>query len=161
MRRNSLSFAALVASLLLALALVACGGLPGPGTGTETAAGGTVTGNVLYLDRSALDPNAVIEVDLLQTSADAADTVITTQSINAEGRQVPIPFELTYDPAQIDQPRWGGQPHVQQRDQALPARQDLGFLVGARQRVKRLVEGARGHVFERGRLHGGTTPKVS
>jgi len=31
------------------------------------------------------------------------DTVIATQTIPAEGRQVPIPFELTYDPALIDQ----------------------------------------------------------
>ena len=99
-RRNKPFFAAL---LLLAFALAACDGqLPAAETGTETAAGGTVTGNVLYLDRSALDPNAVIEVDLLQTSADGADTIIATMSVNAEGRQVPIPFELSYDPAQID-----------------------------------------------------------
>jgi uncharacterized lipoprotein YbaY len=69
----------------------------------ESSGGGTVSGNVLYLDRSALDPNAVIEVDLLESSADNVDSVIATQSIDAEGRQVPIPFELIYDPAQIDQ----------------------------------------------------------
>lgn len=91
-----------VALLGMALLLAACGGLTGDQT-EAPAGGGTVSGNVIYLDRSALDPNAVIEVDLLQTSAGNPDTVIATQSINAEGRQVPIPFEISYDPAQIDQ----------------------------------------------------------
>jgi uncharacterized lipoprotein YbaY len=86
------------------LALVACSGGAGiettidtPAAGDSGSGSGTITGNVVYLDRSALDPNAVIEVYLMQN-----DTVLATTSVAAEGRQVPIPFELTYDPAQID-----------------------------------------------------------
>lgn len=98
--------AAVSTALLFMLLLAACGGATGTpeSTGEVPAAGGsgTITGNVVYLDRSALDPNAVIEVDLLQSSAATGETVIATTSINAEGRQVPIPFEIAYDPAQID-----------------------------------------------------------
>ena len=98
---NYLSAATGLWLLVLALALAACGGADQT-TSEAPAAGGVVSGNVIYLDRSALDPNAVIEVDLLQTSVGNPDTVIASQSINAEGRQVPIPFEIAYDPAQID-----------------------------------------------------------
>jgi uncharacterized lipoprotein YbaY len=96
-------FFAATALLSFSLLLAACGGAAVTTEATiESASGGTVRGNVLYLDRSALDPAAVIEVDLVQSSGGAPNAVIATQSINAEGRQVPIPFELAYDPAQID-----------------------------------------------------------
>lgn len=80
-----------------------------PTTGVEVVvspvmtseAGGTLTGTVTYLDRSALDPNAVIVVDLVDVSSGTAAVIATTE-VNAEGRQVPIPFALGYDPAQID-----------------------------------------------------------
>lgn len=88
---------------VVALVLAACsGGQEGEETADAPAGGNVISGNVIYLDRSALDPNAVIEVDLLQPSTGNPDTVIASQSINAEGRQVPIPFEIQYDPAQID-----------------------------------------------------------
>ena len=64
-------------------------------------AGGTLTGNVIYLERVAMAPDAVITVELQDASAGIV-AVIATQDINAEGRQVPIPFELPYDPARID-----------------------------------------------------------
>src|SRR5215217_5634970 len=54
---------------------------------------------------------------------------------------------------QVYQPRRTRQPHIQQRDQALPARQDLGVAVRVAQRVQGLVEGSRGDVGERGWLH--------
>ena len=61
-----------------------------------------VTGSVAYLERIALPPDAVIDVQLLDTSvADIAAQTVAEILINAEGRQVPIPFALTYDPAQI------------------------------------------------------------
>ena len=45
----------------------------------------------------------MIEVKLLDVSrADAPSVTIAEQTIRPEGRQVPIDFELTYDPAQID-----------------------------------------------------------
>lgn len=90
-------------ALVLSALLVACGEQPATDMAEAPAGGeGVVSGNVIYLDRSALDPNAVIEVDLFQASAGNPDVVIATQTVNAEGRQVPIPFEIAYDPAQID-----------------------------------------------------------
>lgn len=50
-----------------------------------------------------LAPNAVVEVKLLDVSrADAAGVTIAEQVIRTAGRQVPIPFELRYDPRQIE-----------------------------------------------------------
>ena len=64
---------------------------------------GVLTGVVLYRQRIALPDNAVIVVKLQDTSrADAAATDIATQTIETKGSQVPIPFELTYDAAQIN-----------------------------------------------------------
>ncbi|MBK7217616.1 MAG: YbaY family lipoprotein [Candidatus Promineofilum sp.] len=95
---------ALLALLLVALA--ACGAAQ-PGAENveiaDSAGTGTVTGTVTYLDRSALPDNAVIDVELVDASrADAAATVLAAQSITAGGAQVPFPFELNYDPAQIN-----------------------------------------------------------
>src|SRR5690606_33255938 len=77
--------AAVSTALLFMVLLAACGGATGTpeSAGEAPAAGGsgTITGNVVYLDRSALDPNAVIEVDLLQSSAANGETVIATTSI--------------------------------------------------------------------------------
>ena len=62
-----------------------------------------VTGTVTYLERSALPPTAVIEVQLQDVSKmDAPAEVISTQTIEAQGKQVPFPYELKYDPAKID-----------------------------------------------------------
>lgn len=62
-----------------------------------------VTGTVTYLPRIALPPNALIEVSLADVSrADAPARILSTQTIEAGGRQVPFAFELPYDPAQID-----------------------------------------------------------
>ena len=66
------SFLALMALALPALLVIACGNQPQG----ETEAAGVVTGEVIYLDRAALDPNAVIEVELVQIAADSAGTVV-------------------------------------------------------------------------------------
>jgi putative lipoprotein len=64
---------------------------------------GVVSGTVTYLQRVALSGNAVIEVRLQDVSrAGAPATVIAEQKIRAGGKQVPIPFELKFDPAKID-----------------------------------------------------------
>ena len=64
---------------------------------------GVLTGTVAYLQRIALPPDAVIDVQLQDVSLqDAPATVIASERYIAEGRQVPFPFELTYDPAAID-----------------------------------------------------------
>ncbi len=68
---------------------------------TQTA---SVTGRVTYLQRIALTPSAVIEVKLLDVSrADSRAVTIAEQVIRPAGRQVPVEFELRYDPRHIDQ----------------------------------------------------------
>jgi uncharacterized lipoprotein YbaY len=73
--------------------------------GSETAPGkqavAKVTGNVLYRERMALPPDAVVEVSLVDVSrADAPAIVLDKQEIKT-GRQVPIPFALSYKPSDI------------------------------------------------------------
>lgn len=64
---------------------------------------GELTGTVSYLTRIALPDNAVVEVELRDTSdTDAPGTVIASQSIETKGQQVPISFTLEYDPAVIE-----------------------------------------------------------
>ena len=64
---------------------------------------GTVSGTLSYLLRMALPPNAVIEVQLEDvTLADAPVKVIAEERITLGERQVPVTFELKYDPAKIE-----------------------------------------------------------
>lgn len=65
---------------------------------------GVLTGAVTYRQRIALPAGAVIDVQLQDVSrADAAATIIAEQRIITSGEQAPFPFELSYDPAQIDE----------------------------------------------------------
>jgi uncharacterized lipoprotein YbaY len=62
-----------------------------------------LTGTVTYRQRIALPPNAVVEVKLQEVSRlDAPAVTVAEQTIQTNGRQVPIPFELSYDPSRID-----------------------------------------------------------
>lgn len=64
---------------------------------------GTVTGTVAYLQRIALPPNAIIQVQLQDVSrADAPAKTIAQEKITLGDRQVPVPFELKFDAAIID-----------------------------------------------------------
>lgn len=73
-----------------------------PMTETTPALSGVLTGTVNYLQRMALPSNAVIEVTLADVSKmDVAATIVATQTITADGKQVPFSYELTYDPATI------------------------------------------------------------
>lgn len=75
----------------------------GPAAPDANATGSTVTGTVMYLQRSALPPAAVIEVQLQDVSKmDVPAEVISTQTIQANGQQVPFSYELNYAPAKID-----------------------------------------------------------
>lgn len=79
-----------------ALVLSACASAAAP------AATKQVTGTVTYLQRSALPSTAVIEVTMSDVAIqDVAAPVLSTQRIEADGNQVPFPYELPYDPAQI------------------------------------------------------------
>lgn len=57
-----------------------------------------ITGTVSYLQRIALPDNAVVLVELLDISrADAPSVTLASQQIITNGRQVPLPFTLSYD----------------------------------------------------------------
>lgn len=70
----------------------------------ESVPASVVDGTVTYLQRIALPPEAVIQVQLVDVSrADAPAIVLATTSFQAGGRQVPFAFALPYDPARIDE----------------------------------------------------------
>jgi uncharacterized lipoprotein YbaY len=99
-KSNTLSIAALGVLLLAACTPGAINATKPAGPSAPASA---VTGIVTYLQRSALPPTAVIEVQLQDVSrADAPAEVISTQTIEANGQQVPFPYELKYDPTKID-----------------------------------------------------------
>ena len=62
-----------------------------------------VSGTVTYRVRKALHPESRIHVSLQDVSrADAPAKLIAEQVIQTAGKQVPIPFEISFDPAAID-----------------------------------------------------------
>lgn len=62
-----------------------------------------LTGSVLYLQRIALPPDAEVSVTLQDVSrADAPAVEIASTMFKTDGRQVPLPFTLTYEPEKID-----------------------------------------------------------
>ncbi len=76
---------------------------PAPQSG-DIAAQNTVTGTVLYLQRRALPPNSIVEVELQDVSRqDAAAIVLGNQTIATNGRQIPFEFAILYDPALIQE----------------------------------------------------------
>jgi uncharacterized lipoprotein YbaY len=90
-----------VLPILLVLSIAAIGLLATVPASAQSAA---VTGTVTYLQRSALPPDAVITVQLADVSkADAPAQIISTQTIESGGNQVPFAYTLPYDPAQIDE----------------------------------------------------------
>jgi uncharacterized lipoprotein YbaY len=63
-----------------------------------------VSGTVTYRQRSALPASAMLSVTIIDVSrADAASTVIAEQRVPTAGKQVPIPFDLAYDRAKIQE----------------------------------------------------------
>ena len=72
------------------------------GGGSADAAEATVSGTALYRERIALPPDAVLEATLEDVSrADARAEVLGRARVAPAG-QVPIAFEIGYDPARID-----------------------------------------------------------
>ena len=87
----------------LLLIITACGVTGGESSSTLSTKSATVTGTVTYRERIALPPGAVVEVQLLDVSLmDVTATLIAEQTITPQ-HQVPIAFELSYDPAEIDE----------------------------------------------------------
>ncbi|MGB2625380.1 MAG: YbaY family lipoprotein [Candidatus Acidiferrum sp.] len=78
--------------------------LDAPTSGSARAT--TVTGTVSYLQRMALPANAIVVVQLQDSSlADAPAKVLAEDKITLGGRQVPIRFSVIYDSAKIDERR--------------------------------------------------------
>lgn len=70
----------------------------------ETDEAAEVTGTILYRERIALPDDAVVTVQLQDTSlADAAATILGEQTYVTEGAQVPLPFAVSYNPADIQE----------------------------------------------------------
>src|SRR5690606_35483142 len=71
--------------------------MPGPSGAAEQV----LRGEIVYRERMALPPNAVLSVQLTDVSlADAPATVLGEQLIDPAG-QVPIPFQITFDPGVV------------------------------------------------------------
>jgi uncharacterized lipoprotein YbaY len=80
-------------------------GGPEPTVGATTPElSAKATGTVTYREWIALPPNAVVQISLQDISrADAPAVVLGEQTITTGGAQVPIAFEIAYDPTAIDQ----------------------------------------------------------
>jgi uncharacterized lipoprotein YbaY len=88
-----------VVILAASLAIVNLGQLAWGQTAEPTA----VTGTVAYLQRSALPPDAVVNVQLQDVSLqDAPAKIVAEVKIPTAGKQVPIPFRLEYAAADIN-----------------------------------------------------------
>jgi len=62
-----------------------------------------VTGHATYLERVALPADAELRVQLFEVSRqDAAATPVADTTFRTEGRQVPLPFAVRYDPKRIN-----------------------------------------------------------
>lgn len=63
-----------------------------------------ISGTVTYRERMSMPPDAVIDVSVQDVSLqDVKSVLIERVVINADGRQVPIAFELQVDPADVDE----------------------------------------------------------
>lgn len=82
----------------LAAGLMACTTTDG-----EQAGSVTLEGTVAYRERMALPPDARISVEVRDVSRqDTASILIASTAFTADGRQVPIPFSLSYDASRIE-----------------------------------------------------------
>ena len=80
----------------LLASLAACATVPEPGAAT-------LTGTVTYRERIALPPDSRLIVTISDVSlADAPSVTIAQTETKTEGKQVPLAFSLSYDPARIE-----------------------------------------------------------
>jgi uncharacterized lipoprotein YbaY/heat shock protein HslJ len=63
----------------------------------------SVTGTVTYLQRIALPDDAVVKVQIYNASLADATEVLGEQIIETGGQQVPIPFDVAYNPDDINE----------------------------------------------------------
>lgn len=83
------------------LSLLAAATLLSACQSTTPSGKASLDGEVFYLQRIALPPSATLSVSLQDVSlADALAVVLDEQKGPIKG-QVPLPFHLSYDPAQV------------------------------------------------------------
>ncbi len=69
-----------------------------------SSAGDSVAGTVTKIDRKGLPENAVLQVELRDTSLqDVASALISLETIEINGNQLPVSYRLPYDPDEIDE----------------------------------------------------------
>ena len=92
---------------IIGLVVLATMSVVGGGYSSPTpAGGGVVSGTVTYRERLALPPDAVVEAWLADVSQmDVAAPVVAETTFSPDGRQVPLPFTLRYNPADIEPDR--------------------------------------------------------
>src|SRR5258705_8140694 len=73
-----------------------------PAFAAATASAATVTGSATYRERVSLSPNAVFEATLEDVSRADAPAQVIARVRRPNPGQVPIAFEITYDPRRID-----------------------------------------------------------
>ncbi len=94
------SLTAIEVLALAGLLLVGCARSPLAPPATQL---GVLRGTVSYSERIALPADAVVDVRLSDVSQqDVAAPVVGQTRFASEGRQVPLPFEIRYDPARIE-----------------------------------------------------------
>jgi len=74
-----------------------------PAASQTNAAQASLSGTIAYRERIALPPDAAIEVKLQDVSASNGMANTIAESVfSPGGKQVPIPFQLSYNPADIN-----------------------------------------------------------
>ena len=81
----------------LAIVFGACGG-----AAPAAAADAKITGSAFYRERVALAPDALFEAELQDVSRADAPGVVIGRARKPNPGQVPIAFEISYDPRRID-----------------------------------------------------------
>ncbi len=77
--------------------------VPVGGGGNNQSRSGSIKGTVSFLQFIALGPNSEVTVRLVDSAAPDATPVAETKVLNP--RQIPIPFELKYEPRDINRQR--------------------------------------------------------
>lgn len=90
------------AMLTATLAILGCANLCEAQSPAAPGPGPMITGTLTYMARMALPPDAAIDVRLEDVSRADAPAKLVAENIFALGQnQVPVPFQLPYNPAEI------------------------------------------------------------
>ena len=83
--------------ILVTMILITACGVPEPPTAAEC-----VTGDVVYRQKIALPQDAVVQIQIINASLMDAPAEVLGEQIITEPGQVPIPYEVCYDPSEIN-----------------------------------------------------------